>query len=867
MFGHLYELVVERARRYPDAIALGSQQGLAWRTLNSRELLAATDALARELADRGVLEGDRVVLWMPSDWRTPVYHFALWKLGAIVVPFDREMNPEAAARIIDLVEPRLIVAGVSERPAWARTDLVVEWWEPATTGSEVAASPWSRPSQDLAAIVFTSGTTGNPKGCMITHGNLCSQVNVLSDNIPVDPSCRLASILPLSHLFELTGGLLYPLSRGAAIHYVPSRRGPDILRVFNEQRITHMIAVPQLFTLMGQTLETQLRAKLSPRVFEGMMALADRLPLRARRALFFAVHRKLGGHLVMVASGGAALPPETQRLWERLGVRVVQGYGASECSPVVACGAPDGSTPLGSVGRPIRDVQVRLSADGELQVYGPNVMRGYWKDPERTAEALHDGWYSTGDLATIDPQGNIRLAGRAKELIVLPSGMNVWPGDVEDVLRHHPHVSDAAVILVPGAGGGATLHAYLLPTAPASRDLDVRTIVAESNGRLALHQRVATASWWPDPDFPRTNTLKVRRHLLPAPEAVHAAAVVDATLAADDPIGQAIAAVARSGAPGPQQTLAELGLDSLMLVELALALEEKTGRAVSDADLRPDMTVAEVREVMSQAPPLGSDEAVAGPDGGGVPVEQPLWPYTWGRVFRWIGFPFDVLFRLAARRISVIGAEHLANLPQRVILAGTHHSFADHPLVRYGLAHSPAHGLDSRLVVAAWAGGVARAGVLANYARIAWGIYALHQDRQRDASLRGLARLAERGSAIMIFPQGQHVEPELEAANDPAARFKPGVSVLAQALDAAVVPFGTAGTEDLIPPTVDHHKGIVIGGVPLAITRAPLAIAFGEPMRMEQSESAGAFAARLQEACFALARQAEAALRNGHERT
>src|SRR5581483_10395243 len=335
---NLYQIVQRRAAAYPDVVALGAQEGLGWRTVTSRELLALTDRLAVELAARGVRAGDRVVLWLPSHWRTPVYHFALWKLGAIVVPFDREMNAAAAARILALVEPRLVIVGYDERPAWANGAPLTDWWEPGAA----ALSPFPHreggrggrsagAAEDVAAIVFTSGTTGDPKGCTITHANLCSQVEALRYTIPLDPSCRLASILPLSHLFELTVGLLYPLAQGAAVHYVPSRRGPDIVRVFAEQRITHLIGVPQLLTLMGQALDAQLRASLPGPAYRALRAAAERLPLGARRRLFWLAHRKLGGQLRTMAAGGAALPAETQRLWERLGVRVVQGYGTSEC--------------------------------------------------------------------------------------------------------------------------------------------------------------------------------------------------------------------------------------------------------------------------------------------------------------------------------------------------------------------------------------------------------------------------------------------------------------------------------------------------------------------------------------------------------
>jgi long-chain acyl-CoA synthetase len=902
MLTHLYDLLRRRAASFPTAPALGSQEGLGWRTLDSRELLDLTDRLALHLASRGVGPGDRVVLWAPSHWRTPVYCFAIWRLGGIVVPFDREMNPGAGARILEAVQPRLVVSGYSERPAWAAeapsSCPISEWWDPTALPPAETGTSWTPPAEELAALFYTSGTTGSPKGCMISHANLCSQVEALADNIPLDPTCRLASILPLSHLFEFTCGLLYPLSRGAAVHYVPSRRAPDVLRVLSEQRITHMIAVPQLLLLMGQGLQGQLAARLPAPVLQGAGALAGHLPLAARRSLYFPVHRRLGGHLRLIASGGAALPPDTQRLWEQLGVRIVQGYGSSECSPVIAAGLPDGSTPVGSVGRPIRGVQIRLAApgqpvappdplppndtenpthpggiEGEVLVKGPNVMRGYWNDPQRTAEVLQDGWYATGDLGTIDSAGNLRLTGRARDLIVLPSGMKVWPQDVEDTLRADPAVADAAVVLGGGPGTSSSLHAYLLPAPGPGAGAEsgpgaVGEIVARANGHLAQHQRLASASWWPEPDFPRTSTLKVRRHLLPAPERLAPAAVVqvERALAADGPVAQAVAGVARVPTVLGNQTLGELGLDSLALTELALALEEKTGKVLEDDDLRLAMTVDEVRNLLAgRAAPSGADGAAGGeqPLPESISTTQPLWPYTWGRAFRFLGLPFDLLYLWGASRTVVLGGEHLAGLSTAtgpLFFAGTHRSFADVPLLRHALARTPARGLLGRLVTAVYAGGLAAAGPLARYGTLAFGLYPLRQYGQREASLRGLAQLARDGSPVLIFPQGAHVPPDLERANDPRAAFKPGVGHLAIGLRASVVPFGLAGSERVMPPTLEGHAGPVVAGIPVAIRRGPLAVAFGPPLRPQPGETAGAFAARLQEASFALSRRAEAAL-------
>ena len=846
---HLSQLLPRRAARYPSAVAIGGQQGLGWKILTSSKLLELVDRLAAELATLGVGPGDRAVLWAPNSWRTPVYLFALWKLGAIVVPFDREMNPEAGASIVQSVEPRLIIGGYDELPAWADRDAVTDWWEPGARGGQPTTGR-PPPSEEVAAVFFTSGTTGNPKGCVITHANLISQIGACYERIPLDPSCRLASILPLSHLFELTCGLLYPLDAGAAIHYIPSRRGTDIVRVLAEQRITHMMAVPQLLALMGQALDQQLRTALPGAVYAVLGRLADWLPLARRRQLFWPVQRKIGGHLRMLAAGGAALAPDTQRLWERFGVRVVQGYGTSECSPIVACGRPDGSTPPGSVGPPIQGVEVRLSPEGELLVHGPNVMRGYWRDPARTAEVLRDGWYATGDLARIDPKGNIWLVGRAKDLIVLPSGLNVWPQDVEDVLRADPAVRDAAVLAVPTASGGATLHAYLLHGRP---DGDLTSIVARANSRLARHQRLASASWWPEADFPRTAGLgKVRRHLLPLPEATESV-TIDALQAADDPVGQAVAAAARVPTLAPGQRLGDVGLDSLGLVDLALSLEEATGKAIADGDLRLEMTLEDVRALVARAP--------AAEDSRSAQVSAPpLWPYTWGRALRFLSAPFDLVYRLAITRTVVVGGEHLAHLPRRVVVAGNHHSFADIALVRFGLRRTPARRLANRLVIGAGAGGQGWSSPWARYGVLAFGLYPLEQTRERDASLRRLVRLGEAGNAVLIFPQGTHSRLEQEHADDPAVRFRPGVAHLAAALDAAVVPFGLAGTEQVMPAFLEEFKGLVIAGVPVSLRRRPLAIAFGQPLTLQPGEEPHAFARRLQDACYALARQAEQAL-------
>lgn len=254
--------------------------------------------------------------------------------------------------------------------------------------------------------------------------------------------------------------------------------------------------------------------------------------------------------------------------------------------------------------------------------------------------------------------------------------------------------------------------------------------------------------------------------------------------------------------------------------------------------------------------PAGLAAAVAG--------GRAEWPYTWGRVFRVLDLPFNLLYRVGVTRTLIVGGEHVEHLPRRVIFAGTHHGFADVPLVQRAIAKTAARRLAKRLVITAAAGGVGFASAWsANVGILCLGLYPLERGERREASLWGLRRLVERGNAVLIFPQGTHATPEQEIADDPAVRFRPGVAHLAADLDAVVVPFGLAGTERLIPPDADSFQGLKIAGIPVSLKPGPLAIGFGAPLRREPDEPPRAFAERVQAASYAATRAAEAALRQG----
>jgi long-chain acyl-CoA synthetase len=372
---------------------------------------------------------------------------------------------------------------------------------------------------------------------MLAHDNLMASIATFHQILP-QLHHRVVSLLPLSHLFELSVGLLYVLSVGADVRYIRSRSPRVIFEALRRQRVTSMIVVPQVLDLFWASIEREVERAGRRAAFDRLRRLARRLPIKVRRFLFRSVHARLGGGLRLFVSSGAFLPPALQQAWEDLGVIVIQGYGATETGSGTCTTLDDHG--LGTVGRAPAPVEVKLAEDGEVLFRGPTLFKGYWNDPAATAAAFDaDGWYRTGDVGRFDVAGRLILMGRKRDMIVLPNGLNVYPEDVENALRV-AGLRDAvvvetrpgrleAVILAPGreaiapgavttdgaeAAGGqqgmAPADGAVAALSEAARS-DVVRIIKAANATLGQHQRVDGWRLWPEADFPRTHTLKVRR--------------------------------------------------------------------------------------------------------------------------------------------------------------------------------------------------------------------------------------------------------------------------------------------------------------------------------------------------------------------
>ena len=391
---------------------------------------------------------------------------------------------------------------------------------------EAQVDAWTRPTREsLFEVIYTSGTTGTPKGVMLRHGTLLSTLEAIAKILP-PLEHRTVSLLPPSHLFEQAPVLMFGTMIGAHILFVRSRTPRVIFDALREERVTTMVLVPQLLELFWLGLEREVKRQGKEKLFNRSRRVARLLPYWARRLIFRRVHQQLGGALRLMVSAGAYLPPNLQRNWQDLGVVVLQGYGATECGPVAATRVND--HPTATVGKVTEPVQLKL-AEGthEILIGGATVFDGYWQDPDATAAVMtDDGWYRTGDVGRFDKRGNLVLLGRTRNIIVLPNGLNVYPEDIENVLSdvglEQAVVLETApgrleaIVLSPDAPPIITPNSPA-PPAPATEEeraalrARIEPMIRAANKRLSQFQRIDDFRIWPDADFPRTHTLKIRR--------------------------------------------------------------------------------------------------------------------------------------------------------------------------------------------------------------------------------------------------------------------------------------------------------------------------------------------------------------------
>ncbi len=635
--------------RYSSDIAIVQHRGYRRERWTYNKLVCTAFRCALQLKESGLRTGDRVLLCGPNSAEWVAAFWGCLLRGAVVVALDDSSTPEFIARVVadsgvkaaflsrsrsplNTAMPTFFLEDFSGTPAKpiqlpaganARVDV-------RATASAIADEPITR--DHVAQILFTSGTTNEPRGVVLTHGNFLANLEPLEKGMEeyrkyerwVHP-LRFASLVPLSHVFGQFMTLFVPPLLGATVVFENSPHPAEILRTVKRQRATALVAVPRMLDAARNALEQEIDARGWRDWFTTAYAAADGESFLCRVWRFRRLHRRLGWKFWAYISGGAALSAETEAFFKRIGYAVVQGYGMTETASLISLNHPFRAT-QGSVGKILPGREFRLAEDGEILVRGENVSSAYWQAGEmRQSAAEKDGWLHTGDLGELDPSGNLRFRGRKKNVIVTPAGLNIYPEDLEATLRKQPAIRDAVVIPLELAGNAEPCAILLLqaavipsgepaqsaglesrdhgePTAPLrpteSSSPDPRALLAQSaidsaNASLAEYQRIRRWLLWPEPDFPRTPTGKPRLAII----ADRAKAILQPTGAKPSESSTSLVSLPAS----------LKDLTSLDRVELLSTLERRYNVELNETQFANAQTAADLQQLLVQPTARRSD--------------------------------------------------------------------------------------------------------------------------------------------------------------------------------------------------------------------------------------------------------------------
>ncbi len=546
----LRDLLLKSVEKFGRRAALQSKVGGKYRPMTYRALGKEVEELSSGLNDLGIRPGDKVAIMSENRPEWAASYLAIAAGGAVCVPVDKELREQEVFQILYLSEARAVVTTsrwielVGDlKPRLPKLEHLIDvdtlrdgegfvtYQSLIRTGHRIVTKKRSefrrreiRP-YDLAALIFTSGTMGNPKGVMLSHRNLAANVMDTCRSVYVDQNDRFLSILPLHHTYECTCGFLVPIYRGATISYGENLR--RLAENIAETKSTVLLGVPLLFNSIYEKICQGIaeRGESKFRLGKGLANLSERvLRINMRKAIFRAVHKRFGGHLRILISGGAAADPAVARGFRELGITFIQGYGLTEASPLVAVNREQAFKD-DAAGLPLATTDLRIEED-EILVRGDNVMHGYYRNPDATTESIRDGWLHTGDLGKFDEDGFLYILGRKKSVIVTKGGKNIYPEEVEAELLKSPYILECLVWGGPDSRD-SEVQAIIVPNiehlltelgddsdalTPERIEARIREEVRQRCDALAAFKRVKRFTLREE-EFAKTTTRKIKRYL------------------------------------------------------------------------------------------------------------------------------------------------------------------------------------------------------------------------------------------------------------------------------------------------------------------------------------------------------------------
>ena len=828
----LLELFETSTKRHATRVAMRIERNGRKEQYTYADMRELATRAAAFFASEGVAQGARVMLLSHNAPEWGMTYFGVLKAGATCIPVDPDVSTDkvvsfaragdAAGLVLseemsdkhsDLAE-KLKEAGLSEMRLW-RFEEVFAMPDEQTEGERIALLPSRVQAQSIASLIFTSGTTGQPKAVMLSHRNLTSMTSMLSSIFDMTTQDGVLSVLPLHHTFEFSAGFLAPLSRGAQITYMEELSSDALTRAIKNGHVTGMVGVPAVWELLHRRIKTKFneRSKLIGNAADLLMRfnswMRDNTPLNLGQLVFYPIHQGMGGRIRYLISGGSALGEEVQKDFHGLGFTILEGYGLTEASPVLTVTRPQNKLSTGTVGKPLPGVEVKIldanaSGIGEVIARGPNVMIGYFENEDATRRTLINRWLHTGDIGRLDDEGNLYLVGRSKEVIIDTSGKNVYPDEVEEAYDTSSFIKELSVVGLPD-GLGEKVACMVVPNYEHDTTMtreDVRKRIEEHfrdvSSTLPFYKRVKVQHFW-DNDLPRTATRKVKRsEVLDTLQVLEASAKATSRVASPDEkegdvtwlmnIVAAVSGRSRSEITANSR-LSDLGFDSLMYVELATAIENAGGTLTSPNTLTEVNDLRELARVVLRHAPA-SARKTSSETRAETEREQTDEIHIPSFVRSVGNRGLDALQRLFYDKFLHTKYEGRVNIPVHTnfIVSSNHTSHLDMGLVKMALEEA---GRDMVALAAAdyFFDNKYKRAYMENFTNTV----PIERSGSLRQSLRHARSFLDRGYNALIFPEGGR------SMTGELGDFKPIIGYLALACRVGILPIYVYGTYEAMP--------------------------------------------------------------------
>ena len=890
-----YDRFVECAQRWPNHVALELQRHDQLESCTYAELRRMAESVGRWITEKSFPKGARLALLADNHPRWVAAYLGIIASGCAAVPLDTALHDDQVTKLLKDSGASAVFCDAKHvpavRPAATELKLGLILMDPDRSTGESNQQKWlaempaifnagpgtfkaaAANENDLASLLYTSGTTADPKGVMLTHANFMGEITAVFDWVDLGPTDALLGVLPLFHVLAQMANLLLPLVKGSRVVYLETLNTTELLRALSERNITAFAVVPQFFYLIHERVlqEVAKRGAIAQKAFSAMIALnrtLRKIGINAGPILFRKVHDTLGPKMRYLVTGGSRFDPVIARAFHDLGIDVLQAYGLTETTAAVFANSPHDNE-IGSVGKAMKGVEAKIidpqpqedsPPAGEVALRGAVVMKGYWNRPDATAAVLRDGWLLTGDLGYFDSHGHLFLTGRKKEVIVLSNGKNVYPEEIETHYLKSPIIKELAVMGLEGspAEGGDRLHAVIVPNFDVLRQRKIvnakeaiRFDIEGLSPRIASTKRIGSYEIWQE-DLPRTTTRKIKRYEVEKRVRANQSKKTadDAELPADKPLTEEettwleqpqvrralkiIRDNARSAPATLRPTLnldLDLGFDSMQRVELLSHLEEELGGNVEESQLTDIYTVRDLVDAVLKSAASGAASGVSRPVFAGwksILAEDPDDPEVLALAHP--NLINDTFWYLVTRVFQLIAldrfhlkVEGLEKLPKSgaYIISSNHQSFLD-PLILAGV-------MPSDVFFRAFAVGTSDhfgKGFMRRLAR-SIKVMVLDPDANLVPAMRAGAFGLRHGMALVLYPEGER------SIDGTPKIFKKGAAILSIHLQVPIVPVAIDGFYEAWPRNQKFR-----GFTPLK----PMRMVFGDPIfpppESEASEAA-----------------------------